>query len=81
MRRHTIAAALLFCLLPFPLKTAAQDLNPTVEVSRQYRGSLLDSEKPSVPMAMPDSVLRFDLEFDYSVFDNPFKGSYEFRLS
>lgn len=79
MRRHTIAAALLFCLLPFPLKTAAQDLNPTVEVSRQYRGSLLDSEKPSVPMAMPDSVLRFDLEFDYSVFDNPFKGSYEFR--
>ena len=35
--------------------------------------------KPSVPMAVPDSVLRFNLEFDSSVFDNPFKGAYEFR--
>ena len=27
---------------------------------------------------MPDSVLRFDLEFDYSVSDSPYKGAYEF---
>jgi hypothetical protein len=28
---------------------------------------------------VPDSVHRFDLDFDYSVFDNPYKGSYEFN--
>ena len=60
-------------------ETFAQDLNPTVEVSRQYRGTLTDLNMPSVPMALPDSLLRFNLEFDYSVFDNPFKGAYEFR--
>ena len=57
----------------------AQDLNPTVEVSRQYRGVLADIDKPSVEMAVPDSVMKFNLEFDYSVFDSPFKGAYEFR--
>ena len=58
---------------------SAQDLNPTVEVSRQYRGAMIDIDKPSIPMAVPDSVMRFNLEFDYSVFDSPFRGSYEFR--
>ena len=62
-----------------PFSAAAQDLNPTVEVSREYRGTLMDLDKPSVDMALPDSVLRFNLQFDYSVFDSPFKGAYEFR--
>ena len=66
------------CLLT-GFQSAAQDLSPTVEVSRQYRGTLMNFVKPSVPMAVPDSVLRFNLEFDYSVFDNPFRGAYEFR--
>ena len=30
-------------------------------------------------MAVPDSVTRFALDFDYSVFENPYKGSYEFN--
>ena len=75
--RYIIPAALSLMLLCG--RSAAQDLNPTVEVSRQYRGTLMDMAKPSVPMAMPDSLLKFNLEFDYSVFDNPFRGSYEFR--
>ena len=70
-------AAAGFVLLP--VTVAAQNLNPTVEVSRQYRGSMADVIKPSVDMALPDSVLRFNLEYDYSVFDSPFRGSYEFR--
>lgn len=73
--RYVPAAAVLF----LPLLAASQNLNPTVEVSRQYRGTMMELEKPSVGMALPDSVMKFDLEFDYSVFDSPFKGAYEFR--
>ena len=58
---------------------AAQNLDPTVVVNRAYEGKLLEVYKPVMEMAVPDSVQRFDLEFDYSVFENPYKGSYEFK--
>lgn len=57
----------------------AQDLDPTVEVSRVYEGKLIEVRKPVMDMAVPDTVYRFDLDFDYSVFDNPYRGSYEFN--
>ena len=58
---------------------ASQNLDPTVEVSRGYQGKLMDVHKPVMEMSVPDTVQRFDLDFDYSVFDNPYKGSYEFN--
>ena len=71
----------LSAVLPaiFPFVAGAQNLNPTVEVSRQYRGTLMELDKPSLEKAVPDSVLQLNLQFDYSVFDSPFKGAYEFR--
>ena len=57
---------------------SAQNLDPTVEVSRDYEGKLLVVHKPILDMAVPDSVYKFDLDFDYSVTDNPYKGAYEF---
>ncbi len=63
-------------LLPFAL--SGQNLDPTVTVSKTYEGKLMDMGKPHVGMAVPDSVLRFDLDFDYSVNDTPYRGSYEF---
>lgn len=56
----------------------AQNLNPTVEVTNQFEGKVMEVTKPVVDMAVPDSLLRFDLAFDYSVFDTPYKGTYEF---
>lgn len=56
----------------------AQNLNPTVSVSRTYEGELAEVHKPDQTMAVPDSVRHFDLKFDYSVFDNPYKGAYDF---
>lgn len=56
----------------------AQNLDPTVVVDRAYEGKLMEVHKPAQVMAVPDSVMRFDLDFDYSVFESPFKGSYEF---
>ncbi len=65
-------------LAVLPLAAAGQNLDPTVEVSRAYEGKLMEVHKPQLKMAVPDSVLHFDLEFDYSVTDKPYKGSYEF---
>lgn len=56
----------------------AQNLDPTVEVRKDYEGKLLVVHKPVIEMAVPDSVYRFDLDFDYSVSDTPYKGAYEF---
>lgn len=58
---------------------SAQNIDPTVEVSRDYEGKLVEVHKPSIDMAVPDTMHVFDLEFDYSVFENPYKGAYEFN--
>lgn len=57
----------------------AQNLDPTVEVSRVYEGKLIEVRKPVMEMNVPDTLYRFDLDFDYSVFSNPYRGSYEFN--
>lgn len=67
-----IAAALL------PAGLAAQNLNPEVQVTNEYQLRLNDVSKQSLSMTVPDSLLRFDYHFDYSVFDSPYKGAYEF---
>ena len=57
----------------------AQNLDPTVEVTREYEGKLVETHKPVLEMAVPDSVTHFALDFDYSVFESPYKGSYDFN--
>lgn len=56
----------------------AQHLDPTVSVTKDYEGKLLEVDKPAMKVDVPDSVTRFNLDFDYSVLDNGFKGSYRF---
>lgn len=58
---------------------SAQNFNPTVQITNTYEGRIMDVKKPESLMNIPDSVMHFDWQFDYSVFDNPFKGSYEFE--
>ena len=55
-----------------------QNLNPTIEVTNIYEGSMVEIRKPEQKMNIPDSVGRFNLAFDYSVFENPYEGAYEF---
>ena len=45
-----------------------QNFNPTVEVTNTYRGNSSEVHKPLLEMNVPDSLLRFDLDFDYEVF-------------
>ena len=54
---------------------AAQDLDPTVVVNKAYEGKLIQVHKPNYEMVVPDSVTKFNLDFDYLVFDQPYKGS------
>ena len=74
MRRYIfIASALLVSAA-----LSAQNLNPTVQVTNDYEGKLMEVGKQTVQMAVPDSLLKFDWNFNYSVFDNPYRGAYEF---
>lgn len=57
----------------------AQNLNPVVEVTNVYEREASGIEKPSQLLALPDSVFRFNLDFDYSVRTTPYQGAYEFK--
>lgn len=60
------------------LSAYGQNINPTVEVTNKYQGSLLGVNKPYLRMDVPDSLLHFNLDFDYSIFNRPYKGAYDF---
>lgn len=70
--------AILFAGLAICGTAAAQGFNPVVEVTNAYKGKLMEVHKQEVQMAVPDTMLRFDYDFDYTTFDNPYKGAYDF---
>lgn len=76
MKRYILIA---IAALAASYSLGAQDLDPTVVVRRTYEGKLMEVHKPQLDMQVPDSVTRFDLDFDYSVFDKPYMGAYEFN--
>ena len=74
MKRYIITAV----FLSLGLAAAAQTFNPTVVVTNDYEGKTIEAHKKDLPMSVPDSLNRFDLTFDYSIFDHPYRGAYEF---
>lgn len=76
MRKLIISA---FMLLAFGAGLRAQNLDPTVVVTNTYAQQAGVIEKPSQLMELPDSVLRFNLDFDYSALSVPYRGAYEFK--
>ena len=69
-------------ILPALLVSAyayAQNLNPVVEVTNVYAMEASGIEKPEQLLPLPDSVFKFNLDFDYSVKSTPYKGAYEFN--
>lgn len=57
---------------------SAQNLNPEVSVTGDYAVKMSKVDKNATRMDVPDSLFKFDYKFDYSVFDSPYHGSYEF---
>ena len=76
MRQHILATALAAAVTALAY---GQNLNPTVEVTNAYEGGASSIVKPAQQMAVPDSVMKFNLDFDYSVFEKPYQGAYEFK--
>lgn len=75
MRKYiTSAAAFLIAVF----SANAQNINAQVQVTNSYSSSVGDFAKQNVPVNVPDSALKFDYDFDYSVFDSPYRGAYEF---
>ncbi len=75
MRQHILATAFAAAVTALAY---GQNLNPTVEVTNAYEGGASSINKPAQKMAVPDTVTRFNLDFDYSVFEKPYRGAYEF---
>ena len=71
--------AIIIPVLFLQIAAFAQDLNPTVTVINEYEGEASGIVKPAQVLNIPDSVSRFTLNFDYSVFESPYMGSYEFK--
>lgn len=74
MKRILISLTSVLCCVALN----AQSLNSTVDVSNEYLSTFDANSKADIKMQVPDSLLQFNKEFDYMVFENPFKGSYEF---
>lgn len=75
MKRTCLAFLLLFAFTG----AFAQNLDQKVEVTNAYVSSEGTMLKAELPLAVPDSVTRFDWRFDYSSFETPYKGAYEFK--
>ena len=76
--KHAIQfSAALALLLGIP--ATAQNLNPVVEVTNIYEQAATGIEKPVQQMAVPDSLLKFNLDMDYEVRTTPYRGAYEFN--
>lgn len=67
-----------FSVAVAPVCASGQSIDPTVEVTRDYEGRLMEVHKPLQVMPVPDSLQRFDLEFGYSIYDSPYKGTFDF---
>ena len=72
--RLIAASALVFA---FSL-AKAQNYDPTVEVTKDFVSEMADAQKLELKPTIPDSLTRFNLNFDYEVFNKPYKGSYNF---
>lgn len=58
---------------------AQQDIHSTVEVNRQFEGKLLNVRKSDLNTTYSDTLTRFNLNFNYSIFDKPYRDLYEFN--
>lgn len=74
--KRIISVSVLAAALAVP--SFAQGIKQSVEVTNEYVSGFADFKKSTPQMAVPDSVYRFDYSFDYSVFESPYRGAYEF---
>ena len=74
--KYLYTALLAICCCTASLK--AQEIDPTVEVRRDYEASLMNITKPKLETLVNDSLYRFNLNFYYTTNSKPYKDLYEF---
>ena len=75
--KHKISALIAAALIS-AVPSFAQDLNPQVQVTNDYKAEFGKAAKQSVPLEIPDSLNSFRTTVSYNVFATPYKGAYEF---
>lgn len=60
------------------LSARSQNINAQVQVTNDYQSASGAVSKLEIPVTVPDSATSFDYNFDYSVFESPYRGAYEF---
>ncbi len=73
-----ISKVVLCILTSIPFTMMAQSIDPIVEVSSQYKVDMGEIHKPSIDLSVNDSLQRFDINFDYSIYDRPYQNLYVF---
>lgn len=68
----------IFAFVCLSASLYAQNVNQTIQVTNDYRSSAPEANKRSLDLSVSDTMLVFDYKFDYSVFDTPYRGSYQF---
>jgi len=64
--------------LAISVSALSQNVNPTVQVTNDYQTHMSEVRKQGVEISVPDTLYDIDYNFDYSVFESPYKGAYEF---
>ena len=70
----TLIAAAALAVLP----VSAQNLNPQVQVTNDYKARLGLQGKQGLELEIPDSLRSFRSSVDYNVIATPYTGAYEF---
>lgn len=78
MKLYKYLIILAAILLISEQSKAQQTIDPTLEVKRDFDAKLLEISKGKLHTNFNDSLSRFDLSFNYSIFDRPIKDLYEF---
>ena len=76
MRYRIIALMIAGALAAF--SASAQNLNPQVQVTNDYKARMGLQGKQGVELEIPDSLRNFRSSVDYNVLATPYKGAYEF---
>ncbi|MDR2584927.1 MAG: TonB-dependent receptor [Prevotellaceae bacterium] len=79
MKKFTLGmlASLLLSFCPLWAQQV-QKIDPKVEVQRDYEGGIVEITKPKPSIVVPDSISKFSITMDYSIFDMPFHDLYSF---
>ena len=70
---------MVFLLIASSVSVFAQSgINSTVQVERDYEGKVMEVHKSRIKSSISDTLLNFQLHFDYPTFYRPYRDLYEF---